>query len=72
MFEKLLFYSEYYLIISQIFNDLWAAVTTQLGYSLSPTKIQQRVGNAFLPTAFIDKWWANDKAVCPPTSKIKL
>jgi hypothetical protein len=25
------------------------------------------VGNAFLPTDFIGKWWANDKAVCPPS-----
>ena len=25
-----------------------------------------RVGNAFLPTAFIGKWWANDEVVCPP------
>ena len=24
------------------------------------------MGNAFLPTIHIGKWWANDKAVCPP------
>jgi len=24
-----------------------------------------RMGSAFLPTAFIGKWWASDKAVCP-------
>jgi hypothetical protein len=27
---------------------------------------KSRLGNAFLPTAFIGNWWANDKAVCPP------
>ena len=26
-----------------------------------------------MPTAYIGKWWANDKAVCPPyISKIRL
>ena len=30
-----------------------------------------RVGNAFLPTMYIGKWWANDKAVCPPYTTIK-
>ena len=27
------------------------------------------MGNAFLPTFLIYKWWANDKAVCPPYAK---
>jgi hypothetical protein len=30
-----------------------------------PTPKPGRVGSAFLPTDFA-KWWANDKAVCPP------
>jgi len=28
------------------------------------------VGNAFLPTVFIGKGWANDKAVCLPYKTI--
>ena len=31
-----------------------------------------KVDNALLPTAFIGKWRANDKAVCPPYKSIRM